>query len=114
MVEIQDLQKTAFAGEQNKHKVSMMPIEVTPGTPPNMRMHKRWDYMEEYIDFWKRGVTSKLKAIGFVTFGILTLETFPPGALLMFALAARHQDLAWLYDFIVKKFGRQRTIVLVD
>ncbi len=106
--------KTVFAGEQNKQRLSYMPIEVAPGTPPNMRMWKRWEYLEEYIDWWKRGVTSKLKAVGFIVFGILTLNTFPPGALLMFALAARHQDLAWLDDFIVKKFGRSRTIVLVD
>ena len=109
-----ELSKTVFAGAHEEHSMSYMPVEVAPGTPPNMRMHKRWDYLEEYFDWWKRGVTSKLKVIAFITFGVLTLETFPPGALLMFALAGRHQDMAWLDDFIVKKFGKSRTVVLVD
>lgn len=94
--------------------VSFMPMEVSRKLPPNLRQFTRWEYASEYVEWWKQGVTSKAQSVLFFGLGLLTLETFAPGALLMFALAARHQDLAWMYDFIAKKFGHSRTITLVD
>ncbi len=94
--------------------VSYMPMEVERTVPPNLRQFTRWEYLAEYVEWWRQGVTSKAQAVLFAALGLLTLQTFPPGALLMFALAGRHQDLAWMYDFIAKKFGQSRTLTLVD
>ncbi len=94
--------------------VSYMPMEVSRNLPPNLRQFTRWEYLSEYVEWWKQGVTSKVQSVLFVGLGLLTLTTFPPGALLMFAMAGRHLDLAWMYDFIAKKFGQSRTITLVD
>lgn len=104
----------ASEGTKDREQLSYVPVEITPGTPPTMKMHKRWDYLEEYINFWKDGVKFKIKAVALLAFGLLTLTTFPPGALLMIALAARYQDLSWLDDYITQKFGKQRTLVLID
>lgn len=94
--------------------VSYMPMEVERTVPPSLRQWTRWEYLSEYVEWWRQGVTSKVQSVLFAALGLLTLETFPPGALLMFALSARHVDLAWMYDFIAKKFGRSRTLTLVD
>ena len=101
-------------GTKDRSLMSYVPVEVEPGTPPSMKMHKRWDYLEEYINFWKDGVKFRIKSIAFLAGGLLTLNTFPPGALLMIALSARYHDISWLDDFITKKFGKQRTLVLID
>ena len=94
--------------------VSFMPMEVSRKVPPNLRQFTRWEYFSEYVEWWKQGVTSKIQSIVLFGLGLLTLETFPPGGLLMIMVAARHQDLAWMYDFIAKKFGNSRTLILVD
>ena len=93
---------------------TMLPVDIKPGTPPTLRQHTRYDYMSEYVDFWTMGVKNKVKAVAFFALGLLTINYFAPGALLMFALAARSQDIAWMGDFIVEKFGAKRSIALID
>lgn len=100
-------------GGEHLH-VSYMPMEVERTLPPNLRQFTRWEYLAEYVEWWRQGITSKIQTILFFALGLLTLETFPPGALLMFMLAGRHKELAWMYDFIAKKFGYSRTLTLVD
>ncbi|MDP2717510.1 MAG: hypothetical protein Q8P02_02085 [Candidatus Micrarchaeota archaeon] len=99
---------------QHAPHVSYLPMEAERTLPPNLRQFTRYEYAIEYVEWWKQGITSKVQTILFFGLGLLTLETFPPGALLMFILAGRHKDLAWMYDFIAKKFGMSRTITLVD
>ncbi len=101
-------------GHGHAPHVSYLPMEAERTLPPNLRQFTRWEYAIEYVEWWKQGITSKIQTILFFGLGLLTLETFPPGALLMFILAGRHKDLAWMYDFIAKKFGMSRTITLVD
>jgi len=93
---------------------SFVAIDYPAHVPPTMKMHKRWDYLAEYIDFYKMRYTNAFKAVLFFAGGILTLNAFTPGALLMIALSARHFDLAWWSDFIVTKFGKHRSLVLID
>ena len=93
---------------------SFVAIDYPSHVPPTMKMKKRWDYLEEYIDFYKMRYTNAFKAIIFFAGGILTLNAFAPGALLMLALSARHFDLAWWGNFISMEFGKYRSIVLID
>lgn len=110
--------KTVKPESQSGHgehlHVSYLPMEVERTLPPNLRQFTRWEYLAEYVEWWRQGITSKIQTILFFALGLLTLETFPPGALLMFILAGRHKELAWMYDFIAKKFGYSRTLTLVD
>jgi len=93
---------------------TMLPIDVKPGTPPTLRQHSRYDYFMEYVDFWTLGVKCKAKAVAFFVLGLLSINYFAPGALLLFALSAREQDIGWMCNFIIEKFGANRTIALVD
>ncbi|MBI5036754.1 hypothetical protein HZC09_05415 [Candidatus Micrarchaeota archaeon] len=95
-------------------KTTFMPVDVAENVPPSLRQWTRWEYLSEYVEWWKQGVTSGVQAVVLFGLGLLTLDKFAPGALLMFALAARHQDLSWMYNFIAKKFGMSRTIMLID
>ncbi|MFA4946605.1 MAG: hypothetical protein WC607_03670 [Candidatus Micrarchaeia archaeon] len=93
---------------------SMLPVEIKPGTPPTLRQSSRFDYMTEYVDFWTLGVKSKAKSVAYFALGLLTINYFAPGALLMFALSARAYDVAWICEFINEKFGKYRTIITAD
>lgn len=93
---------------------TFLPVESDPNLPPNMRMWKRLEYLEEYIHYWRWGIITRIIAVPLLIAGVLTLPVFAPGALVMFAVAARLLDLSWWYHFIVYSFGKSRTIVLVD
>lgn len=93
---------------------SFLPLYVKKGSPPFMKQHKRYDYLSEYVGYEKDRYKNMAKAIFCFVFGILTLQAFPPGGLLMIALAARFQDIAWMDAFITRTFGKYRSIVLVD
>jgi len=93
---------------------TFLPLYIKQGAPPFMKQHKRYDYLAEYVGYEKDRYKNTLKALFCFTFGILTLNAFPPGGLLMFALAARFQNIAWFDGFINKTFGKYRSIVLVD
>ena len=93
---------------------SFLPLYVKPGAPPFIKQHKRYTYLDEYVGYEKDRYKNMVKAVFCFGFGILTLQAFPPGALLMIALAARFQDIAWMDGFITRTFGKYRSIVLVD
>lgn len=112
--EAHEHQEAGATAKVHPPHVSFLPMEVSRKLPPNLRQWTRWEYLSEYVEWWKQGVTSKVLALVLFSLGILTLDTFAPGGLLMIAAAARHQDLAWMYDFIAKKFGQSRTLILVD
>lgn len=100
-----------FAEEQHN---TMLPAESKPDLPPNMRNWTRWEYLEEFVGYWKYEHVTRILAVALLALGILTLEVFTPGALLMIAVSARFFDLAWWYNLIVHKFGNHRSLVLVD
>jgi hypothetical protein len=52
--------------------------------------------------------------VAYFALGLLTINYFAPGALLMFALSARAYDVAWICEFINEKFGKYRTIITAD
>jgi len=93
---------------------SYLPMEIAPGTPPTMRQWSRTQYISEYVDFYTLGIKSKVKGIALLALGVVTIPYFAPGALLMFALAARNQDVGWMCTYINESFGKNRSIVLVD
>ena len=101
---------SASAGAQR----TFLPLYIKPGTPPFLKQHKRHEYLEEYVGFEKDRYRNTLKAVFCFVFGVLTLQAFTPGALLMIAMAARYQDLAWWATFIAKTYGRYRSLILVD
>ncbi len=101
----------ATAGQPGR---SFLPLHIKPNAPPFVKQHKRYDYLAEYVGYEKDRYKNMAKAIFCFIFGILTLQAFPPGALLMIALAARFQDIAWMDGFITRTFGKYRSIVLVD
>ncbi|NUN11416.1 hypothetical protein HUU53_02115 [Candidatus Micrarchaeota archaeon] len=96
------------------HGHTLVPIEPVPGTPPFLRQKKRSDYFQEYFDFEKDGYKNTLKAVFYFGLGLITLQAFPPGGLLMIAMAARYQDIAHWDLNIVRNFGKTRSLVLVD
>ena len=95
-------------------QTTFLPIEQKPNLPPNMRSWTRWEYLSEYIGYWKYGVITKAVGWLLVLIGVLMLGVFAPGGLLCIIVAARLIDLAWWYNFITKQFGTNRTLVLVD
>ena len=93
---------------------TLLPLHIKPGTPPFVKQHKRYDYLDEYVGYQKDRYKNTLKAVFCLGAGVLTLNAFAPGALLMFALAARYQDMAWWDGFITKTYGKYRSLVMVD
>ncbi|MFH1779659.1 MAG: hypothetical protein ABH803_00745 [Candidatus Micrarchaeota archaeon] len=93
---------------------SLVTVEVDKGTPPFLRQQKRGKYLEEYFNWEKDGYKNSFKAIFYFVLGIITLGAFPPGGLLMIAMAARYQDTAWFDRHIARRFGDSRSLVLVD
>lgn len=93
---------------------TFMPVEQKPNLPPNMRQWTRWEYLSEFLGYWKYGLVTKLLGWALLVIGVLMLGTFAPGGLLAIMAAARLIDLAWWNNFIVYQFGHNRTLVLVD
>ncbi|MFH0836428.1 MAG: hypothetical protein V1834_04680 [Candidatus Micrarchaeota archaeon] len=93
---------------------TFLPLHIIPGTPPFMKQWKRKFYLDEYLGYEKDSYSNTLKAMMYIVLGLVTLPYFAPGALLMVALSARHAHIAWMDRFINRKFGANRTLVLVD
>lgn len=100
--------------EAGNRMSTMLPVEVNPNVPPNIRQHTRWEYLEEYIGYWKLDHVCRVVGAFLLAVGIATLNVFAPGALLTIAVAARLIDLGWWYNFIWSKYGHYRTVTLVD
>lgn len=100
--------------ESGSRMTTMLPMEVNPNVPPNIRQHTRWEYLEEYVGYWKFDHICRVVGAFLLAVGIATLNVFAPGALLMIAVSARLIDLGWWYNFIWSKYGTYRTITLVD
>jgi hypothetical protein len=102
------------AGAASDSQTTFLPIEQKPNLPPNMRSWTRWEYLSEYIGYWKYGLVTKAAGLLLLVIGFIMLGTFAPGGLLCIIVAGRLLDLAWWYNFITKQFGTNRTLVLVD
>ncbi len=89
-------------------------LEVDPKVRANMRASTRWDYVSEYIGYWIDNKRFWVLAVLFVGAGILLLDVFAPVGLLMIAVGAKYRNIAWMDNFIYAKFGRYRSLVLVD
>ena len=100
--------------EGEDYLTTMLPMESRPDLPPNMRNWTRWGYIEEYAGYWKYEHITRVLGIALLALGFLTINVFTPGALLMLAASGRLLDLSWWYNFIVHKFGNNRSLVLVD
>ncbi len=100
--------------EGSEYLSTMLPLDPRPDLPPNMRNWTRWNYVEEYAGYWKYEQVTRLMGIALLALGFITLNVFTPGALLMIAASGRLLDLSWWYNFIVHKFGNNRSLVLID
>lgn len=89
-------------------------LEVDPEVRANMRASPRWDYLSEYIGYFIDNKRFWTLAILFVIAGVLLLEVFAPVGLLMIAAGAKYRNMAWMDNFIYSKFGKNRSLVLVD
>ncbi|MFH0972050.1 MAG: hypothetical protein ABIG96_00420 [Candidatus Micrarchaeota archaeon] len=89
-------------------------VEVDPKVRANMRAQNRWDYMNEYIAYWVDNKRFWIFAILFVSAGILMLSIFAPVGLLLIMLGAKYRNVAWMDKFVYAKFGKYRSLVLVD
>ncbi|MEW5955516.1 MAG: hypothetical protein AB1626_03200 [Candidatus Micrarchaeota archaeon] len=81
------------------------------GVRANMRASTRWDYLCEYAGYYIDHYRFLLFAVILVAGGLLMLGVFWPVGLLMIALGAKYKNTSWWDDFIVRKFGRDRTII---
>ena len=94
--------------------VTVAYAEVNPGQSPNMRQASRWDYLVEYIGYWFTHKKFLVYAVIFIGAGIWALNAWAPVGLLMIALGAKFKQMSWMHNFIVKKFGANRSLVLFD
>ena len=99
---------------ESKRMSTFLPMDPRPDLPPNMRNWTRFHYVEEYIGYWKYEQVTRVLGISLLALGVLALPVFTPGALVTLAVAGRYLDLCWWYNFIVHKFGINRTLALVD
>ncbi len=94
--------------------VTVAYAEVDPKQSPNMRQALRWDYLVEYIGYWIDHKKFLVYAVAFVGAGIWALGVWAPVGLLMIAVGAKFKAMSWMDNFIVKKFGANRSLVMVD
>ncbi len=114
VTQVQQIGGSLSSGSAGLPQRTFLPLQIKPGAPPFMRQHKRYDYIAEYVGFEKDRYKNMVKALFCFGSGLLTIQAFPPGGLLMIALAARYQDMAWWDGFISRTFGKYRSLVLVD
>ena len=88
--------------------------EVDPGVRGNMRAATRWDYVSEYIGYWIDNKRQLLLCVIFAAIGVLLLGIFWPVGLLMIMMSGKYKNQAWWNKFVYGKFGKNRTLVLVD
>jgi len=93
---------------------SMVYAKADPGVRANMRASTRWDYLCEYAGYYIDYYRFLLFAVILVAGGLLMLNIFWPVGLLMIMLGAKYKNMSWWDDFIVRKFGRHRTLVLFN
>lgn len=110
---VKETQQVSAINVPTDHR-SFLPVQIRPNAPPFIKQHTRFDYINEYVGFEKDRYKNVGKAVFCFAFGVLTLQAFPPGGLVMIAMAARYQDIAWMDGFITKNFGRYRSIIKVD
>lgn len=89
-------------------------VEMDPKIRANMRGSTRWDYVNEYIAYWSDNKRFWIFAILFLVGGILMLSVFAPVGLLMIMVGAKYRNVAWMDKFVYAKFGKFRSLVLVD
>jgi hypothetical protein len=113
--ELVGLQRSDGAGKVSSVPMKTMAyMEMDPNVRANMRASTRWDYLSEYIGYWIDNKRFNVLALLFVGGGIVLLNTFAPVGLLMIAVGAKYRNTAWMDNFIYSKFGRYRSLVLVD
>ncbi|MEK6843461.1 MAG: hypothetical protein AABY04_03145 [Candidatus Micrarchaeota archaeon] len=111
------LHRSDTAGKVTQFNQSMKTfgyVEVDPKVRANMRASTRWDYVSEYIGYWIDNKRFWIFAIMFAGGGILMLPIFAPVGLLMIMLGAKYRNVAWMDKFVYAKFGKNRSLVLVD
>ncbi len=106
--------KPVASAAADKSMTSFTHVETNPDIPTFMRTNNRWDYFSEYADFWKNEKTNAIKFVFFLGAGIFTLPIFPPGGLLMIAMAARFKSLQFWNKFVYRDFGKTRTLIMID
>ncbi|MEK6954800.1 MAG: hypothetical protein AABX01_07340 [Candidatus Micrarchaeota archaeon] len=89
-------------------------VELDPKVRANMRAATRWDYVNEYIGYWSDNKRFWIFAISLVAGGIMMLSVFAPVGLLMIMLGAKYRNVAWMDKFVYGRFGKFRSLVLVD
>ena len=89
-------------------------VEADPKIRANMRASTRWDYFLEYLGYWIDNKRMTILAVIFAAIGIIALHVFVPLGLLMIAMAAKYRNQAWWLQFVYGKFGKYRSLVLVD
>jgi hypothetical protein len=100
--------------ESSEYMSTMLPMDSKPDLPPTMKNWTRWQYLEEFVGYWKYEHMARVIGISLLVIGFLMLNVFLPGALVTIAVAARQIDLAWWYGEIARRFGQHRSLVLVD
>ncbi len=93
---------------------TMLHADAKESLPPFLRTNTRWNYVLEYIDFWRAEKKTMIYFIFFLVGGFVTLPYFAPGGLLMFAMAGRLKSLAYWNRFVYNIFGANRTLVFTD
>jgi hypothetical protein len=100
--------------DHTRDVITTAEMEVGHDIPPFLRTNNRWSYFTEYVDFWRWEKLHWVMFAFWIAAAIFTLMVFPPGSLLMFALAGRFRNMAWYDRFVYAMFGVNRTIMLVD
>jgi len=90
---------------------AMMYAKADPGVRANMRASTRWDYLSEYVGYFIDYYRFLLFAILLAAVGLVMIGVLWPLGLLMIALAGKYKNMSWWDDFIVRKFGKNRTII---
>ncbi|NYZ75276.1 hypothetical protein H0O03_03370 [Candidatus Micrarchaeota archaeon] len=90
---------------------AMAYAKADPNVRANMRASTRWDYTCEYAGYFIDYYRFLLFAVALVAGGILLLGAFWPIGLLMIMLGAKYKNMSWWDDFIVRKFGKNRSVI---
>ncbi|OIO26727.1 hypothetical protein AUJ14_01140 [Candidatus Micrarchaeota archaeon CG1_02_55_22] len=96
-------------------QTTFMPLQLDPKVPPLFKQDNRWEYLKEYIyEFWMVGKKAQVMALVYAVLGLLVINSVPLGAMLLFALSGRYQNIAWWGQGVATKFGRSRALVLLN
>jgi len=103
------------AGGVRKFPVgSMMTSLKNPEEKGLMKTINRWTYFEEFLAFWIEGKKHMGLAAITLALGIMLMPAYPLVSIIALFFSAKFYSTSQIQGWIARKFGKGRTVIVVN